>query len=421
MQRHRTKLLLLNVAKTGGTTLTFRLVEVFAESEVAVGFDHLERDALGHVRKRAFESYLRNLAPNQLEKISIFAGHLPAGVQHCVPYNLSYVGFFRNPVARLISGFLYGSATVGRDPEWIKFALHLAVSSRASHGFDNPLTRTLSANEALVSGAPGEPIVPVTLGDREAAIRFLRSSFFFVGLTERFEESCEILFTSLGKRYQPNGEKLNVTPVSFSIDDLPEPTLRAMERGLEHDIAVYNEACRIFNRDVRGDGMAEAEPYRPLAAPCGAISSGDHCHLATADHALSEEADAVWMSWPYARKTAEEFIGVEYTKRRGCRTIGIQVLNEGPISVLLEASDDGFLQDVRRIHRFAIAGTAPKVFNVPEHDQAAMAWRLRRIGEGAPLRVASLQFDRAPYARDVPALHEKVARLLQVFHAERPT
>jgi hypothetical protein len=240
------RIALLQIGKTGGTTLAHRLMEVCEPNELMSNPTGLKHDGLGHMRRGEVERQLRTLPESVLQKLRIISGHLPYGFDASLGIKFSYVSFFRSPVERILSGFLYGGGDrLNADKEWLKFALHLSVSNGGA-GFDNAVTRLLTGSEVLIPSSPKTTIwdLPrVTMADRALVIDRLKRRFGFVGLTERFEESCEMLFRLLGKPYKRSDVRLNETALDLDVSEVPPGTLQVLERRLAHDIAVYAAAC----------------------------------------------------------------------------------------------------------------------------------------------------------------------------------
>jgi hypothetical protein len=417
------KVLLLHLPRTGGTTLSHRLFKVFAPAEILTDFAEFKKDAFGHVLKTEFERYIRTLPPDAATQCRLFSGHLPFGFHHTTPGRFRYVSFLRNPVDRAISGFLYGNAKLfPDDKEWLKFALHLSISAGANPGFDNPATRVLTGSEVLVPTSPEITtwdLPPVVDADRDVAIEALRRDFCFVGITERFEDSCRLLFRLLEKDYSPSGERLNETRLNLTRDDLPPTTLRLMERHLRHDIALYAAACAQFNVWAERYGCAPAEPYLRLTQDAGPISSGDHAHIVSADYAFGDDSEGAWLSWPFHVNKSGEFIGYESMTRRGCPAVGVQLAVGYPTSFLVEASNDGFRHDLRRVHQIDVPDDASMKVELPGHGVEAFAWRIMRVGDGAaePLGVAALRFDNRPLPeKALDQIRTKIGNVKARFH-----
>ena len=400
-------------------------MEVCQPNELMSNPTGLKHDGLGHMRRGEVERQLRTLPEPVLQKLRIISGHLPYGFDASLGLKFSYVSFFRNPVERILSGFLYGGGDrLNADKEWLKFALHLSVSNGGA-GFDNAVTRLLTGSEVLIPSSPKTTIwdLPrVTMADRALVIDRLKRSFGFVGLTERFEESCEILFRLLGKPYQRSDLRLNETPLDLEISEVPPGTLYLLEQRLAHDIAVYAAACDRYNEFASAHHFPLAEPYARRTPEAGAFSSGDHAHLVDAQSALGTSPDGVWLSCPFYRKKSGEFIGYHFAEPYYCRSVAIQVLpteSARKLAFLVEASDDDFDRDVRRVHQIVLETDGQRwQFELPEHSVAARSWRLMRLaGRSAePLAISYLRFgadDGAP--RDLGAAVKKIASVRERF------
>lgn len=419
-----TPIALLHIGKTGGTTLTHRLAEVCGPNELLIASAGTQ-DGFGYMRRGDVERQLRTLPNDALERLRILCGHLPFGFDAPLGIKFSYVSFFRSPVERVLSGFLYGGRDqLKPDKEWLKFALHLSVSNGGA-GFDNVVTRLLTGSEALIPSSPKATIweLPrVTTADRALAIDRLKRRFGFVGLTERFEDSCQMLFAVLRKPYHRSDLRLNETALDFDLSDVPSGTMQLLERHLAHDIAVYAAACDRFNEFASAHRFPLAEPYARRTPEAGAFSSGDHAHLVDAQSTFGTAPDDVWLSCPFYRNKTGEFIGYHFAESYCCRSVVIQALPTEPLQelvFLIEASDDDFDRDVRCVHQIALtADRERRHFELPVHNVAARSWRLRRLdGQSAQsLIICYLRFgadDGAP--RDLEAAAKKVAAVKQRF------
>jgi hypothetical protein len=398
------KVVLLHIPKTAGTTLSHLLYKAFLPGEVLTDFSSCGADALGHYLSKDIEQLVSNLSQEQFNKCKVLSGHLSVGFDCSLDFKARYVSFVRNPIDRLLSGFLYGTkGMVNLSQDYILFGLHRSISVGSSPGFDNPLTRTLSGNEILTIGSPetsGDGISTVTMSDRRAAIRLLRSEFGFVGITERFYDSCKLLFLLLGKKQPSEQLRLNETNVQISASDLPVSTLRALERHHLHDIAVYAVACEIFNEHARSHNMELARPYTRQTFG-GAFSSGDYAHIVSCDDAFSEMPSGVWLSFPGHRKLNEEFIGFEFETPYNCTAIEIQIASlsdDHEISFTVEASDDYFSRDIRSVAQISVPANHQRhVIKLTEHSVKAKYWRLlhRCSNDNTPLAIAFVSFSPA--------------------------
>lgn len=419
------RIALLQIGKTGGTTLAHRLMEVCEPNELMSNPTGLKQDGLGHMRPADVERQLRTLPEAVLQKLRIISGHLPYGFDASLGLKFSYVSFFRSPVERILSGFLYGGGDrLNADKEWLKFALHLSVSNGGA-GFDNAVTRLLTGSEVLIPSSPKTTIwdLPrVTMADRALVIDRLKRRFGFVGLTERFEESREMLFRLLGKPYQRSDLRLNETALDLDVSEVPPRTLQVLERRLSHDIAVYAAACDRYNEFASAHHFPLAEPYKRQTPEAGAFSSGDHAHVTDAQSAFGTSPDDVWLSCPLHRKRSGEFIGYQFDEPYYCRSVTIEAPpteRARKLAFLVEASADDFDVDIRRVHQIVLKTDGERrQFDLPEHSVAARSWRLMRLAgrSAGPLVISYLRFgadDGAP--RDLDAALEKIASVRERF------
>jgi hypothetical protein len=425
----KARLALLHVPKTAGTSLANALFEACEPGEILTDFRRLGTNALGHVLKREMERFMRELSPDQIAKCRILSGHLPFGFDAGLGFPFTYGSMFRHPVSRLFSGFFYGSSATlaGRDADYLVFGLHRSLSIGASPGFHNPLTRILTGSEVLAPPEHGATIwdlPPLTVADRDLAIGNLRSRFGFVGVTERFDESCKLLFSLLRKPYG-GAKMLNRTANSVPSDVIPWQTLRLAARRLRHDITVYDAACELYDEAARRAGLRLASARPPEPARRGALSSGDYAHTTSAEHAFGDDPHSAWLSFAQYRERTGEYLGWDFGEPFRCERVQMQLVyprHGADVAFALEASNDEFARDVRQAGVMQIpADCKLHALRLAGHIVAS-AWRVRRLGGGAdePLAVASLAFHggEAP-RRDVVTVLETLGRTVRTFRGEK--
>jgi hypothetical protein len=421
-----TKYVFAHVPKTGGTALSYLISRNCVPGEVVTEFPGCRIDALGYFVRPDVEDYIRRMSSVQLEKCRIFSGHLPVGLDADLYTPFRYINMLRDPIDRMISGFLYGTPGTERLPvEQLLFGLHRSVSICGSVGFDNPLTRALSGRQELnplSADTASWEVPPVTRDDRELAIRRLNTQFEFVGLTERFDDSCRMILSLLGKNTATRASRLNQTKASLPRAKLPRATLRAMERHLQHDAAVFSAGREIFNRHAARHGLQEVGIVSPESYH-GPFSSGDHAHVTSCDDAFYGDREGVWISHPHSSN--REFIGYEFPIARAISSFEMQLVDGLGISSVefaLEASDDDFHRDIREISRQTIpADGMTHRSKASKSKNLAKSWRVRScaiVGSG-PLSIAYVSFassDEPRAERDVEAIRIKVRRALTDFN-----
>ena len=262
----------IHLGKTGGATLHALLSKCFPESRICPD--------------RGNTLYLR--PPAYLAKYDLFSGHFDYFSKHFIPRRrVRCVSIFRDPCQKLISWYRFcrSHPATGEFAANISFRLakelgpeeffeHPSVLSRSDAnnayllhfgaavdhmrrgllaGFD-AMNGHGSGNRAPVSSlSAGDSIVTEALGRAVQRVIDLDG----IGLTERFEESVELIFSTLELPIPRSIVPLNVTDelpnsdAQFAPVSAVEMTLRlsqAIERLTRYDRVIYNAARREFER-----------------------------------------------------------------------------------------------------------------------------------------------------------------------------
>jgi hypothetical protein len=386
----REKAIFVNLARTGGTSLGRSIIEHYDEGEAHTFYpEPVEYDVFGHITADWFLDYLRKIGPQDLEAVKVFMGHLPYVEKARLPFPARYITVLRNPIARVISGYAYGNLNGHALPfDFFSFGLHLSVSWSESSSFQNPMSKVLLCKE--------------TIGTADvAAIEKRIEDFDFVGITEDMAWTTDRVLEFLRKGY-PTVHHINRTP-EVPLSKIHPATIEAIKFRNRLDIRIYNQVCHGHNEE-------RCRTQLPLLEYCpefdgGAFSSGDYHPDLSAMAAFDDAADTAWLPCTLLYDVAEPYLGYDFGAghSQSLDSISIQVIGPAHVRlpVALEASDDGFFDDIRPVAKFSIPANdhLHRVRIIQRHLPARM-WRIRFL-DGAfdreGIAVAALSFgDKQP-------------------------
>jgi hypothetical protein len=190
---------------------------------------------------RRYRRMLRDLSPEQLERIRLLIGHFWFGLHEVLPFPAEYVTMLRDPVARILS--LYAHRTTHHG---LKKSLPDYLREGRDWELDNGQTRRLagSAGDEDVRFAPATPEL---LERAKANLRRVR----VVGVTERFDEFVALLRLDLGWRpfaYAPR----NVTANRPREQDLDPAILEALRSRNALDLELHRFAGELMDERTAG-------------------------------------------------------------------------------------------------------------------------------------------------------------------------
>jgi len=243
----------LHIPKSAGSTFCFSVLpKIFDWTETCPAHDYPE---------------LLPIPSAELVKFRLFRGHFYYFFERLLPVKPAYFTFLRDPVERTLS--LYDH--IYRDPQHFQFdAMHSlknglrdAVRSPellppnfqvTALACDLDPVRTMS--EARVAHPAGLDEYSVIYGemtkrlptrdDLATACRRLEE-MEFVGITERFHESIELLCWTFGWKV-PEYESMNIAPTRTRRDAIAPDILEALMQAHELDFELYEFAKSLFAR-----------------------------------------------------------------------------------------------------------------------------------------------------------------------------
>jgi hypothetical protein len=374
------KAVIVNIARTGGTSLGRSIMEHYEEGQVHSDYgESAEYDLYGHLTAEWFLNYLNGITPEDMRQIRVFLGHLPYIDKARLPFKARYITTLRNPITRVISGYSYGNLQGKTIPfEYFSFGLHSSASWSKSTSFQNPVSKVLLSRELLKM-------------DDLRLIEQRIDEFDFVGVTEDMNWTTDCVLEFLRKSY-PTVHHVNRTP-AIVVSEIHPATIEAIKFRNWLDIHMYNKVCEKLNEERRSMQIPALE-YCP-EFDGGPFSSGDYHPELSCMAPFDESSDSGWLPCTLLHDDTETYLGYDFGKTRRESVNEIQIQPVGSVNVRLalavEASDDGFIADVRWI----------AAFSVPVNDQL---YRIRIKGRHSPARMWRIKFIVNPIAGEVIAV-----------------
>jgi hypothetical protein len=224
------KTLFLHIPKTAGVSLRETVRRAYPGGRCIFVYSH-EPEQLEAVRKN-------------VQRAEAVYGHFYFGFHEFLGVEARYVTMLRDPIDRVVSFFRHQARH--DDNEYHRLiadgmTLLDLLRSEQCHQVNNHMVRILSGHpDSAITGDVG------LLHRAEAN---LEAHFDAVGITERVEESVELIGRRLGWRKRSRVAHLNVDPErrSFSLD---AETRAEVQRYNALDIELYDEAVRRFGFEV---------------------------------------------------------------------------------------------------------------------------------------------------------------------------
>jgi FkbM family methyltransferase len=241
----------LHIPKTAGSTLNILLKEVFSDDEIL---------------PRSMWHQVLELSPEQVNRYKLFSGHFYSYFYRIVPKPLRYFTFLRDPIERALSH--YGH--VIRDKTHYLHNHAMALGSFSAYMRDEATQFTISNFQvrALAIDVNPFPIAAALTQEQidsfelerilesincdlkadellEIAIENLKH-FCFVGVTERFEDSMEMLCNTFGWTHHSSIEPANINANRITKQTISVEDLNFLKRLNAADIALYEFALKNF-------------------------------------------------------------------------------------------------------------------------------------------------------------------------------
>lgn len=198
------------------------------------------------------------LAPSQRRQVRFFAAHSGFGLRDRLPESMrsdaAYITVLREPVARMISTF-HHLRSEGRLPADAPLRNYLDLRKHFGlFKFDNCQTRYLAGeNGVAIDVPPGE----CTRDMLELAKRRLEKDLFWLGVTERFDESVLLLADLIGWR-RPRYVRARVTSASDRAPAVDDQAMLEMRELNALDIELHAHAMQLLDARIRAQGESFA-------------------------------------------------------------------------------------------------------------------------------------------------------------------
>lgn len=179
-------------------------------------------------------------------------GHFPYGTHHL--YGIGdprYFVMLREPLDRSVSNYYFIKSCDGPSyvhPRIEDVKQNSLVEFYRKAQYQNTQTRFLSGIGWEYAGRH------LPLNNRLGQWALTRAKFNLkhryeaFGLKERFEDSVQVIASSLGVEPEWPEKRHKATPDRPSVEDLPEATQRALRRSNSLDVELHSFAVDLFNR-----------------------------------------------------------------------------------------------------------------------------------------------------------------------------
>ncbi|MDG2223122.1 MAG: sulfotransferase family 2 domain-containing protein [Rubripirellula sp.] len=183
------------------------------------------------------------LANHRGRPIRFISGHCSHAIRNQLPFDPVTISMLRNPVLRAVSAY----NNMRRDP---KNGYHRAAIAMSLHGVLEQRTIPELENGQVrrIAGLPPD-VGTLNREHLELAKQNLDQDFAVVGLTERFDETVELLRIHLNwprKGYMP----WNVAPKKQAELEISSETWALLQERNSLDVSLYEYAVQRFDRQI---------------------------------------------------------------------------------------------------------------------------------------------------------------------------
>lgn len=229
----------LHIMKTAGTTLRSILEDDLGAAGVYPNACELGR------REHGWYPHATEVLGSlpRLRRHDVLIGHFPAAILDRLPTSYQGAVFLRDPVQRTLSALVHLATVLGTTPARL-------VDDEAVVG------RVVRDYQTKILGCPGidrpnhhDRVDDATL---DAALRRL-SALPFVGITERFRESCRLFDATFGTGTARFDRQLNVRRAR---GDEHANLIPAILPHIGRDLVLHRHAVRRFTADLARLGTA---------------------------------------------------------------------------------------------------------------------------------------------------------------------
>ena len=227
-----------HIPKTGGLSLIAFLDAQFPQ------------ETIFPLHSSASESEFAKFTPEQAQRFRLIRGHFrfgpyDNGIYRYITQNPVRITFLREPISRTISAYRhqrrmqkFGEETTLEeyltDPQFARFVVDL--QTRLTVG---------KIKAGVHEWADKKPLPDsVILHLAKENLEFMA----FVGLTEKFKESMQLLCHTFGWQMPPEIPQINSSPEPFDPSSIPASTLELIKEKTRLDAELYEFATQLFEQ-----------------------------------------------------------------------------------------------------------------------------------------------------------------------------
>jgi len=228
--RRPQRIFFIHIAKTAGTSMRQMLQIALGQRAIYPSNRDLAlRADGGYPSQRELLGALPSVRPYR-----VLIGHYVAGIMHDLPVRHRTATMLRDPVQRSLSMLAHVERHRGLSPEAVLDSEELCAELIADHQ-----TRLLAAE------MPREFMHPAA-DSLDRALRTV-AALDYVGITERFEESCRLFDAVFGTDVSSCRTEANVLrPGGRGLEEF----IPRIEPLVTRDRVLYEAACGRFSRDL---------------------------------------------------------------------------------------------------------------------------------------------------------------------------
>lgn len=237
-------ILFIHLPKAAGTSMRHSLEAALGSANVYPSADDFR--SRGDSRYPKAWEILRDYA--SIRPYRVLIGHFPAGLKDALPVPHRTAVILRNPVQRSLSLLAHLARHGGTSPQEVLAS-------------DTLRQRLVDMQTRMMAARIGTGMGEVTDATLEQAIHNL-DTFDFVGLTERFADSCRLFDVRFGTRVADTMRQSNVLrPGGRGFEEF----IPLVEPLVARDRVLYERARARFEKDLAAAVPAAAEVRRRAA------------------------------------------------------------------------------------------------------------------------------------------------------------
>jgi Galactose-3-O-sulfotransferase len=241
-QQGNMHVIFLHIPKAAGSTLLRILDRYYNKDSIF--------EIVGS-RLKATVAEFTSLPAARRAEIMLLRGHMPFGLHEYLPQPSTYITMFRDPTARVVSGYHFArthSAHYLHEPiNGGNLDIERFVSTGLTTETDNGQLRLLTGHidDIEIGGCTSQLL--------DQAKSILSKHFAVVGLSERFDESLLLIKRKLGWNRLPLYLKRNVA--KRRPPELPKHVLNTIRKHNELDYELYQWASERLQHELEQEGI----------------------------------------------------------------------------------------------------------------------------------------------------------------------